>query len=77
MTCPIMLISTCFVKQVDWERIMADLLEPAADQAARNPIRHLGESAEYRAARQALLVDNPQRLYRFAPARKFTAGAAS
>jgi predicted dithiol-disulfide oxidoreductase (DUF899 family) len=32
-------------------------LEPAADQAARNPIRHLGESAEYRAARQALLIE--------------------
>jgi predicted dithiol-disulfide oxidoreductase (DUF899 family) len=38
-------------------RTMADQLEPAADQAARNPIRHLGESAEYRAARQALLAE--------------------
>jgi predicted dithiol-disulfide oxidoreductase (DUF899 family) len=36
---------------------MADTLEPAADQAARNPIRHLGESAAYRAARQALLAE--------------------
>ncbi len=32
-------------------------LEPAAEMAARNPIRHPGESAEYRAARQALLVE--------------------
>jgi predicted dithiol-disulfide oxidoreductase (DUF899 family) len=32
-------------------------LEPAADMAARNPIRHPGESPEYRAARQALLVE--------------------
>jgi predicted dithiol-disulfide oxidoreductase (DUF899 family) len=37
--------------------MMADRLEPAADQAARNPIRHLGESADYRAARQALLAE--------------------
>ena len=31
-------------------------LEPAEALAARNPIRHLGESDEYRAARQRLLV---------------------
>ena len=37
--------------------MMTDNLEPAADQAARNPIRHLGESADYRAARQALLIE--------------------
>lgn len=32
-------------------------LEPAAALAARNPIRQPGESEEYRAARQALLVE--------------------
>ncbi len=31
-------------------------LEPAEALAARNPIRQLGESEEYRAARQRLLV---------------------
>jgi len=35
----------------------------------------LAEIAPSEAARQALLVDNPQRLYRFAPARKLTTGA--
>jgi 2-pyrone-4,6-dicarboxylate lactonase len=37
----------------------------------------LAEIAPSKAARQALLVDNPQRLYRFAPARKLTIGAKS
>jgi 2-pyrone-4,6-dicarboxylate lactonase len=37
----------------------------------------LAEIAPSEAARQALLVDNPQRLYRFAPARKLTTGAQS
>jgi 2-pyrone-4,6-dicarboxylate lactonase len=37
----------------------------------------LAEIAPSEAARQALLVDNPQRLYKFAPARKLTAGAKS
>ncbi len=37
----------------------------------------LAEIAPSEAARQALLVDNPQRLYRFAPARKLTPGAKS
>ena len=37
----------------------------------------LAEIAPSAAARQALLVDNPQRLYKFAPARKLTAGAKS
>ena len=37
----------------------------------------LAEIAPSEAARQALLVDNPQRLYKFAPARKLTAGATS
>ncbi len=32
-------------------------LEPAAALAGRNPIRHPGESEDYRAARQALLVE--------------------
>ena len=32
-------------------------LTPAADLAATNKIRHPGESQEYRAARQALLVE--------------------
>ena len=36
----------------------------------------LAEIAPSEAARQALLVDNPQRLYRFAPARKLTATGA-
>lgn len=37
----------------------------------------LGEIAPSAAARQALLVDNSQRLYKFAPARKLTAGVKS
>jgi 2-pyrone-4,6-dicarboxylate lactonase len=37
----------------------------------------LAEIAPSEAARQALLVDNPQRLYKFAPARKLTRGATS
>lgn len=32
-------------------------LTPAADLAATNTSRHPGESADYRAARQALLVE--------------------
>ena len=36
---------------------MTAKLEPAVEQAARNPIRHPGESADFRAARQALLVE--------------------
>ena len=35
---------------------MTDTLEPAAALAARNPVRILNESAEYRAARQELLI---------------------
>lgn len=35
---------------------MPDVLEPAEALAARNPIRHPGESEAYRAARQRLLV---------------------
>jgi len=34
-----------------------DALTPAADLAAKNPIRHPGESEEYRRARQELLVE--------------------
>ena len=37
----------------------------------------LAEIAPSEAARQALLVDNPQRFYRFAPARKLTTEARS
>jgi 2-pyrone-4,6-dicarboxylate lactonase len=37
----------------------------------------LAEIAPTEAARKALLVDNPQRLYKFAPARKLTPGAKS
>jgi 2-pyrone-4,6-dicarboxylate lactonase len=37
----------------------------------------LAEIAPSQAQRQALLVDNPQRLYKFAPARKLTPGAKS
>ena len=37
----------------------------------------LAEIAPSEAQRQALLVDNPQRLYKFAPARKLTPGAKS
>ena len=36
----------------------------------------LAEIAPGETARQALLVDNPQRFYRFAPARRLTGGAA-
>lgn len=37
----------------------------------------IAQFAPSETARQALLVDNPQRFYRFAPARKLAAGAAS
>ena len=36
----------------------------------------IAEIAPTPAARQALLVDNPQRLYKFAPARKLTGAKA-